>query len=321
MAIGNPFGLGGTVTVGIISARNRDINSGPYDNFIQTDAAINRGNSGGPLFDMDGEVIGINTAIISPSGGSIGIGFAIPSATAVNVVDQLRDYGETRRGWLGVRIQEVTDDIAEGLGMAEAKGALVAGVTDKGPAAAAGIQPGDVILEFDGKAVDAMHALPRLVADEPVGKEVAIKVLRKGKEETITVKLGRLEDADKEAAAGDKDQKPAPQKPDAPSTDVVPGPLGLSLAELTPGMRTQYGIKDEAISGVVVTGVAAGSAAEDKHIQPGDVIIEVGQERVSSPDDVAKRVDDLKKKGRASVQLLLSDKTGILRFVDVDVGG
>ena len=180
MAIGNPFGLGGTVTVGIVSARNRDINSGPYDDFIQTDAAINRGNSGGPLFNMDGEVIGINTAIISPTGGSIGIGFAVPSKIAVNVIDQLREFGETRRGWLGVRIQEVTDEIAEGLAWREARGALVAGVTEKGPAAKAGIEPGDVILEFDGQKVDAMHELPRLVADEPIGKEVKVLVLRKG---------------------------------------------------------------------------------------------------------------------------------------------
>ena len=172
MAIGNPFGLGGTVTVGIVSARNRDINSGPYDNFIQTDASINRGNSGGPLFNMEGEVIGINTAIISPTGGSIGIGFAIPSSTALNVINQLREFGETRRGWLGVRIQEVTDEVAEGLRMAESAGALVAGVTEESPAALAGIEPGDVIIEFDGHKVTAMHELPRLVADEPIGKEV-----------------------------------------------------------------------------------------------------------------------------------------------------
>ena len=239
MAIGNPFGLGGTVTVGIVSARNRDINSGPYDNFIQTDASINRGNSGGPLFNMDGEVIGINTAIISPTGGSIGIGFAIPSSTAVNVIDQLRDFGETRRGWLGVRIQEVTDDIAEGLSMPSASGALVAGVTEKGPAEDAGIEPGDVILKFDGHPVAAMHDLPRMVADEPVGKEVDITVLRKGKEQTVKVKLGRLEEAD--AAAPDAAAPPADAPPEPA---VVTGPLGLSLADLSPTLRTRFGIKD-----------------------------------------------------------------------------
>jgi serine protease Do len=266
---------------------------------------------------MDGEVIGINTAIISPSGGSIGIGFAIPSATAVNVIQQLRDFGETRRGWLGVRIQDITDDIAEGLGMTGVKGALVAGVTESGPAAAAGVLPGDVILEFDGTAIDSSHALPRLVADEPVGKEVALKLLRKGQELTVTAKLGRLEDADKAAAAKDEKPAPAPEaNPDAPA-DVVPGPLGLSLSELTPGMRSQYGIKDEGISGVVVTGVEAGSLGEEKRIEPGDVIVEVGQERVSTPDDVTGRIAQLKKDGRASVQLLLSDRNGILRFVDV----
>lgn len=197
MAIGNPFGLGGSVTVGIVSARNRDINSGPYDNFIQTDAAINRGNSGGPLFNLDGEVIGINTAIISPTGGSIGIGFAIPSETAVNVISQLRQFGETRRGWLGVRIQEVTDDIAQGLSLAEAKGALVSGITEEGPAEEAGLLPGDVIIEFDGQPVDAMHELPRMVADQPIGKEVIVAVLRKGERQEVSVTLGRLEDAER----------------------------------------------------------------------------------------------------------------------------
>ena len=216
MAIGNPFGLGGTVTVGIVSARNRDINSGPYDNFIQTDAAINRGNSGGPLFNMDGEVIGINTAIISPTGGSIGIGFAVPSKTAINVINQLREFGETRRGWLGVRIQEVTDEIAEGLAMGEVSGALVAGVTEKGPAADAGIEPGDVILEFDGQKVGAMHELPRLVADEPIGKEVKVVVLRKGAQQTVTVKLGRLAEDEKEVAALDQPPTDEPAAPTAP---------------------------------------------------------------------------------------------------------
>ncbi len=310
LAIGNPFGLGGTVTTGIISARNRDINSGPYDNFLQTDAAINRGNSGGPLFNMNGEVIGINTAIISPSGGSIGIGFAIPSATAINVVDQLREYGETRRGWLGVRIQEVTSDIADSLGMDSAKGALVAGVTEKGPAAESGIEPGDVILEFDGKPVAAMHELPRLVADEPIGKEVPVLVLRKGEQKTITVKLGRLEEAAK--TKGTTETPPPAEQP----PPVVAGPLGLTLSDLNPQMRSKYGIKDE-ISGVVVTDVADGSAASEKRVQPGDVIVEVSQESVSSPDDVKTRIDALKKDGRRTALLLLSNKDGDLRFVAV----
>src|SRR5204863_317888 len=197
IAIGNPFSLGGSVTAGIISARNRDINSGPYDNYIQTDAAINRGNSGGPLFNLEGDVIGVNTAIISPSGGSIGIGFAVPANTAMAVIGQLREFKEVRRGWLGVRIQQVTDDIAESLGMKPARGALVAGIDDKGPAKPAGIEAGDVIVKFDGREIKEMRDLPRIVADTPVGKDVEVIIVRKGKEETKTVKLGRLEDGEK----------------------------------------------------------------------------------------------------------------------------
>jgi serine protease Do len=313
MAIGNPFGLGGSVTLGIVSARNRDINSGPYDNFIQTDAAINRGNSGGPLFNMDGQVIGINTAIISPSGGSIGIGFAIPSKTVANVIGQLRQFGEARRGWLGVRIQEVTDDIADGLGMKSTAGALVAGVTDKGPADAAGIQAGDVIVEFDGQKVSAMHELPRLVADEPIGKEVPVKVLRKGEEKTVTVKLGRLVDDDKLASADASGAAPEP-----PPAKVITGPLGLKLSDLSPDARKQFGIKDSVV-GVVVTGIEPGSAAAEKRLQPGDVIVEVAQEPVKTPDDVQKRIDDLKKDGRKSALFLLANKDGDLRFVAVKI--
>jgi len=313
MAIGNPFGLGGSVTLGIVSARNRDINSGPYDNFIQTDAAINRGNSGGPLFNMDGQVIGINTAIISPSGGSIGIGFAIPSKTVANVIGQLRQFGETRRGWLGVRIQEVTDDIAEGLGMKSTAGALVAGVTDKGPAAEAGIQAGDVIVEFDGQKVEAMHELPRLVADEPIGKEVPVKVVRKGEEKTITVKLGKLEDEAKTASADAPDGAPA-----EPPAKAIAGPLGLTLSDLSRDARKKFGIKDSVV-GVVVTEIEPGSAAAEKRLQPGDVIVEVAQQAVKTPDDVQKRIDDLKKDGRKSALFLLANKDGDLRFVAVKI--
>jgi serine protease Do len=316
MAIGNPFGLGGTLTVGIVSARNRDINSGPYDNFIQTDAAINRGNSGGPLFNMEGEVVGINTAIISPTGGSIGIGFAIPAETALNVINQLREFGETRRGWLGVRIQEVTDEIAEGLAMAGgAKGALVAGVTEKGPAEAAGIQPGDVIVEFNGKPVDAMHELPRMVADEPIGKEVKVKVVRKGSEQEITVTLGRLEDAEKEMSALDTEETPEDKPPPVATTS---GPLGLTLADLTADLRKEYEIA-ETINGVVITEVAADSAAAEKRIQSGDVIVEVAQEPVKTPADVTARIDKLKQDGRKSALLLLANKEGDLRFVAVAI--
>jgi len=237
IAIGNPFSLGGTVTAGIVSARNRDINSGPYDNYIQTDAAINRGNSGGPLFNLEGEVIGVNTAIISPSGGSIGIGFAVPSKTAMPVIEQLRQFGETRRGWLGVRIQQVTDEIAESLGMKQARGALVAGVDDKGPAKPAGIEPGDVIVKFDGHEIKEMRDLPRVVADTPVGKDVQVSIVRKGKEDTKTVRLGRLEDGEKKAALAKNEGTPEEKS-------VVKKTLGLDLSNLTDDLRKRYKIKD-----------------------------------------------------------------------------
>ena len=204
MAVGNPFGLGETVTAGIISARNRNIESGPYDDFLQTDASINKGNSGGPLFNMQGEVIGINTAILSPSGGSIGIGFATPSATVIPVIAQLEQFHETRRGWLGVRIQPVDDTIADSLGLGTARGALVAGIDDKGPAKPAGLKPGDVIVKFDGKEIKESRDLPRLVASMPVGKSVEVVVVRDGKEVTKTVILGRLEDEEKQSEGGER---------------------------------------------------------------------------------------------------------------------
>jgi serine protease Do len=317
MAIGNPFGLGGTVTLGIVSARNRDINSGPYDDFIQTDAAINRGNSGGPLFNLNGEVIGVNTAIISPTGGSIGIGFAVPSEIAVSVIEQLKQFGETRRGWLGVHIQEVNDEVATRLAMTTPRGALVAGVDDKGPAAAAGIVAGDVILEFDGKRVDAMHALPRMVADQPVDKQVQVLVLRDGKEQTLSVTLGRLEDAERVAAAEPTQEPPKEAEPPA----AVAGPLGLTLADLSPAMRDKFGITAQVTEGVVVAEVAVGSVAAEKRLQPGDVIVEISQERVASPDDVSKRIADLRKEGRKSVQMVLQNEAGNVRVVNLDLGG
>ncbi|MEL6481195.1 MAG: Do family serine endopeptidase, partial [Pseudomonadota bacterium] len=194
LAIGNPFGLGGSVSAGIISARDRNINAGPYDDFIQTDAAINRGNSGGPLFNLDGEVIGVNTAIISPTGGSIGIGFAVPSAIAENVVAQLQEFGQTKRGWLGVRIQTVNDELAEALGLDRPQGALVADVTSEGPAEEGGIEAGDVILKFDGKDISEMRDLPRIVAETAVGSTVRVVVFRKGKTQSVKVTLGLLEE-------------------------------------------------------------------------------------------------------------------------------
>ena len=206
IAIGNPFSLGGSVTAGIVSAKNRDISQGPYDSYIQTDASINRGNSGGPLFNLEGEVVGVNTLIISPTGGSIGLGFAVPSKTVVGVVDQLRQFGELRRGWLGVRIQQVTEEIAESLNIKPARGALVAGVDDKGPAKPAGIEPGDVVVKFDGKDIKDPKDLSRVVADTAVGKDVDVVVIRKGNEETRKVKLGRLEENEKAKEAAAQDQ-------------------------------------------------------------------------------------------------------------------
>jgi serine protease Do len=311
VAIGNPFSLGGTVTAGIVSAKNRDISSGPYDSYIQTDAAINRGNSGGPLFNLDGEVIGVNTLIISPSGGSIGIGFAVPSKTVAGVVDQLRQFGELRRGWLGVRIQTVTDEIAESLNIKPARGALVAGVEDKGPAKPAGIEPGDVVVRFDGKNIKDPKDLSRVVADTAVGKEVDVVIIRKGQEETRRVTLGRLQDPDKVQAAVKTDEQPA-EKP------VTQKALGLDLATLSKDLRTRYKIKDS-IKGVIVTGVDASSDAAEKRLSAGDVIVEVAQEAVSSAADIQKRVDQLKKDGKKSVLLLVSNADGELRFVALSV--
>ncbi|MGE3149171.1 MAG: Do family serine endopeptidase [Pseudorhodoplanes sp.] len=308
IAIGNPFSLGGSVSAGIVSARNRDIDSAqPYVNYIQTDAAINKGNSGGPLFNLNGEVIGVNTAIYSQTGGSIGIGFAMPAKTVMAVVDQLRQFGEARRGWLGVRIQQVTEEIAESLGLKQAQGALVAGVDDKGPAKPAGIEPGDVILKFDGRDIKETKDLQRIVGDTPVGKEVEVTIIRKGKEEKKTVKLGQLKDEEKlQPAAVSKDQ---PQTP-----PVVRKTLGLDIAGLTNDLRRRYKIKDS-VKGVVITGIEQGSPASEKRLSAGDVIVEVAQEAVASPDDFQKRVDQLKKDGRKSALLLVANAEGELRFV------
>jgi serine protease Do len=311
IAIGNPFSLGGTVTAGIVSARNRDINSGPYDNYIQTDAAINRGNSGGPLFNLNGDVIGVNTAIISPSGGSIGIGFAVPSKTVVPVIAQLREFGETRRGWLGVRIQQVTDDIAESLNIKPPHGALIAGIDEKGPAKPAGIEPGDVIVKFDGRNIKEMRDLPRIVADTPVGKDVQVTVIRKGKEEIKTVKLGRLEDGEKNAALAAK-KNDAASTPDEKST--VKKTLGLDLANLSDDLRKRYRIKDK-VKGVVITGVETNSPAAEKRLVPGTVIVELQQEPVSNAADVQARIDKLKKQGVKTAMLLVANADGDTTFV------
>jgi len=306
IAIGNPFSLGGTVTAGIVSARNRDINSGPYDNYIQTDAAINRGNSGGPLFNLNGEVIGVNTAIISPSGGSIGIGFAVPSKTVVAVIDQLREFKEVRRGWLGVRIQQVDDQIAESLNIKPARGALIAGVDEKGPAKPAGIESGDVIVKFDGKDIKEMRDLPKIVAETPVGKDVEVVIIRKGAEEKRTVKLGRLEDAPQQASLTKKD---APE--DKP---VVKKALGLDLANLTEDLRKKHKIKDR-VKGVLITSVDPNSPAAEKRLAPGMVIAEVQQQPVANATELETVIHKLKKDGKKAVVLLVISPDGDPSFV------
>ncbi len=298
MAVGNPFGLGETVTAGIVSARNRNIDSGPYDDFLQTDASINKGNSGGPLFNMQGEVIGINTAILSPSGGSIGIGFATPSATVQPVIAQLEQFHETRRGWLGVRIQPVDDTIAESLGLGTARGALVAGIDDKGPAKPAGLKAGDVIVKFDGKDIKESRDLPRIVASTPVGKAVDVVVVRNGQEVTKSVTLGRLEDGEKnaEVAATEDDPRRRPTSSRRRSAWSSPA--------ITDDVRKTFKIK-ESVKGVVVTSVEPGSPAADRGLRPGDVIEEVNHQAVEKPADLAKAIADAKKDGGKKPALLL----------------
>jgi len=309
LAIGNPFGLGGSVTAGILSARQRDINSGPYDDFLQTDASINRGNSGGPMFNMDGEVIGINTAIYSPSGGSIGIGFAIPSNLAKAVVGELIHEPDhiVHRGWLGVRIQAVTDEIAESLGLDKPKGALVASVTENGPAQAGGVQPGDVILSFDGKAVSDMRHLPRLVAETPVDKSVPVTVWRKRQQNTVQVKVGRLDETEQVAA------KETPKKATPKEDGGTVTTLGLTLSNITPELKEKFSLADDA-KGVVVVDVVKDSPAAEKGLKAGDVIMEAAQEEIKSATQVAGKIDDAKRSGRKSI-LLLVERQGDLRFI------
>jgi serine protease Do len=313
MAVGNPFGLGGTVTVGILSARNRNINSGPYDDYLQTDASINKGNSGGPLFAMNGEVVGVNTAILSPSGGSVGIGFASPASVVKPIVDQLLQFGETRRGWLGVRIQQVDDQIAESLGLGRARGALVAGIDDKGPAKPAGLQSGDVIVRFDGQDVKNSTDLPRIVAATPVGKEVDVGVVRGGKERNLKVTLGRLEDGERIAAAatqGGGDVKPP--------RSVLQKALGMEFSSLNAETRKQFNLKD-GVKGVVVTNIEASSPAAEKRVQAGDVIVEINQQSVNEPGDVIARMKQAKDQGRKSALFLIANAAGESRFVALPV--
>jgi len=314
VAIGNPFGLGGSVTAGILSARGRDIQSGAYDDYLQTDASINRGNSGGPMFDTVGNVIGINTAIYSPTGGSVGIGFAIPSSLARPVIEQIKRYGKVRRGWLGVRIQSVTDELAEGLGLDKPRGALVSSASDGGPAAKAKIEPGDVIIKFDGKDITEMKRLPRIVAETPIDKAVDVVVWRKKKEVPLKVQVGELIETEQVAAAT---PGPGTTAPGAPAGSVTE--LGLQLSAVSAPLREKYGLADD-VQGVVVTEVSGASPAGEKGVKPGDIIVEVGQEEVKSPADVAAKIKAARDAKKKSV-LLLVDQKGELRFVAVKIDG
>lgn len=310
VAIGNPFGLGGTVTAGIVSAQQRDINAGPYDDFIQTDASINRGNSGGPMFNLKGEVIGINTAIFSPSGGSVGIGFAIPANLAQPIIDQLTKYGRTRRGWMGVRIQSVTDEIAESLGLDKSTGALIAAITPTGPSEKAGLKPGDIILNFDGREVHEMRELPRIVAETEIDSEINVTYWRDGKEHKTTIIIGELEKAEE---SGIINNETITSSNDTQTDDVKLNELGLTVKSLSPVDREKYGIS-ESTNGVLITKVTNNSEAAEKGLGAGEVILEVNQKPVTKISDLRAAISNAKKSKRHSVLLLVSRDDDV-RFV------
>ena len=313
VAIGNPFGLGGTVTAGIVSARQRDINSGPYDDFIQTDASINRGNSGGPMFNLEGEVIGINTAIFSPSGGSVGIGFAIPANLARPIIQQLQKYGKPRRGWLGVRIQTVTDEIAQSLGLDAATGALVASLTKGGPAEKHKIKVGDVILKFDGKTVGEMRRLPRIVAETMIGKAVQVEVWRQGMRVRLPVTLGEFPENSAKLAA----EMPGAAPEKAPLLELKE--LGMTLSMLTPELREQFKLNQNA-DGVVITKIKPAGPAAEKRIPAGAIIRKIGpdQEIVKTPDQVKQKVAQARKDNLDTI-LVLIEAGGAQRFVALNI--
>lgn len=312
MAVGNPFGLGGSVTAGIISARQRKINAGNYDDFIQTDAPINRGNSGGPLFNLKGEVIGINTAIYSPTGGSVGIGFAVPSSLAQPVINQLLEFGHTKRGWLGVRIQEVTPEIADSLGLKAPTGALVASVTPQSPADKIGVKAGDVITSFNGKKIGKMYELPRIVAEAQIGQTVPLEVWQKGVAATKQVLIGRLEDAEKAGLLSDTKHANPKQAPSATQAQKI-APLGLTVAPLDAVAYRRYSIAPT-VKGVVIVDIDGNSDAADKGLMPGDVVLEVNQQPIADVTALKAAIDVAAKTGKGSVLLLLNAQDD-LRFV------
>lgn len=307
IAVGNPFGLGGTVTAGIISARGRDLHEGPYDSFLQTDAAINRGNSGGPMFNMDGKVIGINSAIYSPNGGSVGIGFAVPSSLAKPVVEQLREHGKVERGWLGVEIQQVTPEVADSLGLKAAAGALVANVTPDSPGMAAGLRQGDVILRYADKAIKDLRDLTRAVSDTKPGSRVDMTVWRDGHETSLQIQVGKAP----ETNVAEQEESGPSVAPSAEETKV-PG-LGLTLGRLTNDARQELSLK-KSVKGAVVTDVDDGTPAAEQGIRPGDVIVKIGDDPVGSPKEAAEKVEKAQKANQKAVLLLLN-RHGQQRFV------
>jgi serine protease Do len=302
LAVGNPFGLGGTVTAGIVSARGRDIGAGPYDDFIQIDAPVNKGNSGGPSFDVEGNVIGVNTAIFSPSGGSVGIAFDIPADTVKNVVAQLREKGSVTRGWIGVQIQPVTSEIAEGMGLKKAAGALVSEPQPNSPAAKAGIESGDVITSVDGNSVTDARDLARRISTMAPGASVKLGMLHQGQEKTVTVTLGTLPN---EKAAANQEKSGATPDSDMPK-------LGLTLA---PGNK----MSGAEGNGVVVTAVDPNGVAADHGFQVGDVILDVGGKTVANPSDVRKQLADARKEGKRALMFRVKSGEGT-RFVALPLG-
>jgi len=314
VAIGNPFGLGGTVTAGIISAQQRNINAGPYDDFIQTDASINRGNSGGPMFNLKGEVIGINTAIFSPSGGSVGIGFAIPSNLAKGVINQLIEYGRTRRGWIGVRIQMVTDEIAQSLGLDKARGAMIAGITPGGPAEDSKLKRGDIIVEFDGKPVSEMRHLPRIVAETPIDKKVTVKFWRDGKEQSTSIKVAELEKAEDDGLL----EEHAQTTPNKPAKGVDVEDFGMTVGSISETTRKTYNIPVD-VSGVVVLSVKASGEAAEKGLIEGDVLVEINQTPIKTPKEAQDAIAKAKKDGKPSI-LILANREGDVRFLALQFG-
>lgn len=308
VAIGNPFTFGFSVTAGIVSGRGRNIRAGPYDDFFQVDAAINRGNSGGPSFTLDGKVFGVNTAIFSPSGGNVGIGFAIPSNQARRVIESIRSTGRVARGWLGVRVQSMTAEIAESLGLQEDIGALVATVTPGGPAAAAEIEEGDVILSFDGQSIDEMRTLPRLVGDAAPSDVVTVEIWRDGERSTLQVTLGELQDDVLLAETADQDS--GPQR-----TVVEIEELGLVLATIDDELREQFGFESD-VSGLVILEIVEEGAAEDQNLMPGDRVLEINQHEIGSAPELQAKVNEARSDGQKSV-LLLIDRAGDRRFVGI----